>query len=528
MANPVLVIRLEVFCLILVVIIRIFSLAYRSNNYDKLFHTILWATLAHLVLNIASSTIVLVPGFNDPGTTLYIVTRVIYYLFYLSIVFYCSLFLKYALMLTRHRKNMKFVNIASYFAAFICLILLFFTKITFERVNDTYISSGVPPVACFAVAFFNFICAFGVMIIYRKQIKENVMKILFPISFTAIFLIFLQSFISELMITGASITLVTIGFFFSSEDTTFAFKQENRKGGIGEIKKNSDFNDDLVKYNEEFISNKQNKFIIARVSIDNLLEINSVTGHPSGSQCIEMVMRNAVDSLINCEALYRSSGVEITAIYKNKNEDIVKNDLFTLKTSLKINSANLEISPVISLGYAVSSETNNNLDEVLNASNFSLYKNRKEPKTGEELLDVNGISINITGLSDYMFDAMCLSNDTDHPYLLNLKTNVMRIAPKWKEEFGLANDIMYDLPTVWINHIHPDDRQNFIDNFTNSVSGKQKEHHLKYRSLNKDGVYVKCYGHGSLYANENGLQLFAGHMETFGIIEDENDDSWVK
>ena len=44
--------------------------------------------------------------------------------------------------------------------------------------------------------------------------------------------------------------------------------------------------DDLEQFNQEFAANKTSKFIIARASMDNLMEINSSFGHPYGDLSI--------------------------------------------------------------------------------------------------------------------------------------------------------------------------------------------------------------------------------------------------
>ena len=528
MTHPMLMIRAEIFCLILLMFIYIVSKRYKKAFKSSSFSILLSSAIIHIIFNIAASTVVFFTNFEDTSSVSYIVTIVIYVLFYLSVAVFSSEYLRYTLLLLKP-ENKKSTYIKSYIVAIIFIVSLPFLKIEFTEIQGTYISTGIAPIACSVVAFVDFIYSFIVMVLYRKRIKENVMDVLFPVSFAAIMLVVAQAFVSEILSTGMAITLVAISFFFSSENPTSIFQEKNKISAEQKFKTNSDFKTDIVALNEEFINNKLTKITVVRSTIDNLTEINSEFGHQFGDDCIDLFLNCAVSSLVYAENIYRTTGAEFTAIYKNKNEDFIKNDLVAFKTSLKINGSNLESKPVVSIGYAVSSETNNSVDEVLNAADYSLFKNREETRGASELTDVEGVSINITGLTNYMFDAMCIaSNDNDHPFIMNLKTNVMRITPKWKEEFDLVSDIMYDLTTVWINHIHPDDRQAFIDDFTATVTRKQKTHNQKYRALNKDGVYIKCFCHGAVFTDETGLQLFAGHLETFGPVKDENDDSWVR
>lgn len=515
---PILILRSEIICLILLLFTAVIVKRYGIRKSNRSFALLLTFAIIHVVFD--GITVYTV---NQTDTIPTVVNNICHILFYLSALAFSSEFLLCTFRICMPAKKQKQQTIISYALFALYVVCLPFLKIEYTLGNGSYSSAGSAAYMGYACAFINFICAFIVMVISRKKIQTNVVKTLFPVTFVAIIIVVAQVFVRELLFTGAAVTICTLGFFFSDVNPTQVVQQKIAKDSVDSFKTKSDFDKDIIKFNEVFNEDKTKRFIIVRCAIDNIMDVNNNFGHNEGDNYISLCLNTASKTLTNCTELYRASGSEFNAIYIDKDEETVKKDLSSLKTSIKISASSMQYKPSVSAGYAVSSETHNGLEEVVAAAEFSLYKSKEASKNGADLIDdtTEGISINITGLSDYMFDAMCIGNGNDYPYILNVKTNVMRIPPKWQEEFGIANAIMYDLATVWINHIHPDDRQAFIDDFTATMAGKQEKHDCWYRSMDKNGVYVKCHCQGGLFKNDAGIQLFAGHMSTHGPVDNQ-------
>ena len=526
--NPILVLRSEIICLIILVFVAIISKKYKIGEKNKSFRRLVIFAILHVILDI---TTVITVNHNEIGVldsllgdfvVPMIVNKTLHVFFYLTALGFSSEFLFYVLTINVDQKNRKkYLWCYSFFVIYAVIVWFPFMNITWELGNGTYSSSGLAAYLGYGFAFVNFFTSFVYMITHRKQLKQNIMSSLFSMTFVAILLVVVQVFVRELLFTGAAVTLITVGIFFSNENPSQVFEQRNKINALTQLKTNSEYEKDKEAYNEEFKKDPSVKYIIIHCAIDDLAEVNNNLGHNVGDEYIAMVINCAVRSFKKADNMYRSSGSEFYIIYKGVEEPVVKSDIKAFVNMIKISASNLTYTPSVNYGYAVSTDTNNDLSEVLTAVELSLYNNREAAKSGEEMSDDDGISINVAGLTNYMFDAMLIQkNNTDYPYLLNLKTNVMRITPEWKEAFGLPKDIMVGLPTLWINRIHPNDRQNFIDDFTATASGKQPQHNCDYRAMNKDGKYIKCSCHGAVY-DDNGIAVFAGHMYTSGFADQE-------
>ena len=100
-------------------------------------------------------------------------------------------------------------------------------------------------------------------------------------------------------------------------------------------------------------------------------------------------------------------------------------------------------------------------DKVLRVADYMMYRNKADIKReiAEGVIHHTGTRLNLSGLTDRIFDAMCLTSEEYYPYLNNLETNVTRVAPAMAEFFGLEGEFIADFATIWVEKVHPDDRQ---------------------------------------------------------------------
>lgn len=508
--NLILVLRSELMCLIVLVFIALASKRYKLSKDNINFARMLIFGLLHICFDII--TVITV---NNVNVIPAIVNKIFHVLFYLTALLFSIEFLTYVMKKCSFKYQVN-ITTTSYIFVLLYAVGVWFLEIEYMPGNGTYSSTGTAAYIGYALAFINFFFSFFLMILYRRRLKENIMVTLFPMTFIAIIIVVVQSFLRELLFTGAAITIIIVGLFFSNENPAQVFQQRSKLEAISSLKTKRKFFSDLNDNNNEFLLNKSITYIIARFSVNNVPEINEEYGHVIGDDYISIIINCAVKSFSKAFSIYRLNGDEFGIIYKDIDEKQFVNDIISFNTSIKINTSTLPYLSDVSIGYCVSNDSFDSLFDVKSTADYHLYKSIKEARNGIEAIVSKDGKENMAGLDNFMFDAFLLSSNNDHPYILNLKTNVMRITPKWKDEFGLSSDILYDLPTLWINKIHPDDRQKFIDDFTATVNGAQSAHHCDYRAINKDGVYIKCSCHGSVYKTDDGISVFAGHMYTLG------------
>lgn len=116
-------------------------------------------------------------------------------------------------------------------------------------------------------------------------------------------------------------------------------------------------------------------------------------------------------------------------------------------------------------------------------------------------------------LNNCLFDAFARASDNTYIYVSDLKTDLTRWSCSAVDYFGLEGEYFYGAKDKWLEHIHPDDRQIYIDDITGVFTGVSEYHNCQYRAKNRYGEYVWVECRGSVIQDEEGTPiLFAGMM----------------
>lgn len=119
-----------------------------------------------------------------------------------------------------------------------------------------------------------------------------------------------------------------------------------------------------------------------------------------------------------------------------------------------------------------------------------------------------------------VFSALAGTSEKRYIFVCNMETNVSRWSRNAVEYFGLPGEYMYDVAPIWIEHVHPDDRQKYTESLDDLFSGRALVRDFDYRAENKAGEYVVCTCRGIILKGENGEpDLFAGTIENHGVTE---------
>ncbi len=125
------------------------------------------------------------------------------------------------------------------------------------------------------------------------------------------------------------------------------------------------------------------------------------------------------------------------------------------------------------------------------------------------------------GLGGRAFEAFAESSDERYLFMCNMDTNVSRWSRAIVEEFDLPGEYMYDAGNIWLERIHPDDRELYLKDIEAVFSGKKLYHDVTYRAKNRQGVYTVCTCKGyMLRGNGSGPDIFAGTIYNHGVLDD--------
>lgn len=118
------------------------------------------------------------------------------------------------------------------------------------------------------------------------------------------------------------------------------------------------------------------------------------------------------------------------------------------------------------------------------------------------------------------FEGMTNDEGKRHAYVCDMNLNISRWSKSAVDFFGLPSEYIENAGEVWAGHVHPDDRQRYLDDIAAVLSGEKDYHNLDYRARNAQGEYIVCTCKGKVMPSLNGNgQIFIGTIENHGISE---------
>lgn len=115
-------------------------------------------------------------------------------------------------------------------------------------------------------------------------------------------------------------------------------------------------------------------------------------------------------------------------------------------------------------------------------------------------------------LQNKLFDILSSSSSDIYFYICDVKRDYSRWSKNTVEDFGVP-EYAYNNAAVWMEHIHPDDREAYRLDVESVFAGKKAHHECEYRALTAKGEYVWLKCTGMMCRNEAGeAVLFAGVM----------------
>lgn len=115
---------------------------------------------------------------------------------------------------------------------------------------------------------------------------------------------------------------------------------------------------------------------------------------------------------------------------------------------------------------------------------------------------------------DALFEAYSIAADGAYVYVCDIKNDFSRWSKAAVDYFGLPGEYMDNAGGIWLEHIHPEDQEDFKTNIEDLFAGRDKSHNIQYRAKTKDGKYVLCSCSGVVLPDDDG-----GPLVFCGIIK---------
>ena len=512
---PVLILRCEVVCLLILLSLVYTSRSYHIGRDSRTFYRLCSFAVMHVIFDIVTVWTVnhldSVPGWLNNAAHI---------IFYLTAILFSHEILHYVVKLC-YPGHANRIYVTGLVLPAIYLCCLPWLDIEYVTVSGTNSSTGPAAYVGYGIAFVYFVSAAIVILLNTKRLSAAIKRTLLPVLLVLTLTETVQCFYRELLFTGAAITIVTVAFFFTLENPVKIFERKVMTDALTGVRSRHSYDTDIAAFDVEFTKHPSDDFIFAFCDINNLRAINARFGHTEGDNYISFIASELKKSLLHADGIYRMGGDEFLVVFRGVPEETAAKELAAVHANAELDSVDMDYDPSVAIGYAVSTTEYSTLRDVLRTADYMMYRNKAEMKERKAFIKgIKGTRLNLTGLTDRLFDAMCTSNDRTYPFITNMETGVTRISDYWKEYFDLPDVFYSDFNSVWSDYIHPDDRKAFLDDINNTVSGRQQYHDCEYRAINPSGEYVKCSCHGSLYHGKDGEpDIFAGYMINHGVEE---------
>ena len=514
--NPILVLRAELVCLVILLYLTFVSRTYRMGKDVRVFNQILFFAIVHVIMDMVTVYTV-----NHTETVPLWLNNLAHIIFYLSAIMYSYEMCIYTLNLSKPQQMNRQKRLLALLPVIVYIIMLCTPVLTIEyaQLNGTKASVGTAASVGYVIAFAYFAVAIGSIFVHWRSVGKHFKRVMLPMLFLLIISELIQTQVKEFLFTGCAITAITVAFFFTLENPATVLERKVMMDALSGLGTRSGYEHDMAEYDREFERDKNISFTFLFVDINNLRSVNGLFGHQEGDSYISNVAVLLMTSLRGAEHIYRMGGDEFLAIYRKTDEKVVIRDIKRVQDACAKGRDSHGYAPELAIGYAVSDPKYNTLRDVLRVADYMMFRNKADIKRDivEDTIHHTGTHLNLSGLTDRVFDAMCLTSEEYYPYLTNLETNVTRVAPAMVEFFGLEGEFIDNFSEIWPKYVHPDDLQEYISDLSATVSGRKQYHFCRYRAKAKNGEYVDLTCRGGIYHGRDGEpDVFAGYVVNHG------------
>lgn len=363
----ILILREELLCAIILIFLQIYYAVNKVKTKEAFFPKIASAALIHVLLDAITVYTV-----NHLDTVPAPLNRGLHILFYISGVLFAILLYNHSVNLCGLYHISSRLRYTGYTLLAVFSVVLCFVPM--QYVQGTYTNYSYGPLAFLAYGLFFFYCLLSLYILIRFRQKLDRKTRVFMIPFLSFLLLAVtaQAFSTELLFTGAIITLATLGLFVTLENPDKDYMEQALWDYTTGLKNRNSYERDMAQ--ARFLAQaKKNPpnigFLVA--DINNLKYVNDHYGHPEGDRLIaasSSILRNNLKTATN---IYRMGGDEFLAIYNTPDASVIRAEMDAVTKACR-NVTDLSLPICLAMGYT-HGPLDSNVNELLKQADQKMY-----------------------------------------------------------------------------------------------------------------------------------------------------------
>lgn len=239
--------------------------------------------------------------------------------------------------------------------------------------------------------------------------------------------------------------------------------------------------------------------------LNGLKALNDKNGHVAGDRHI-CSLAELLMEIFGLENVYRLGGDEFLVVdyLISQGEMEEKVERFEEKCD--------ERGISVSIGLEYRDSTDETFEQVLNAADEKMYDSKRAYYSSFRDNRPAKKEVKNDTLNNILYEALADASENVYLYVSDMNTGLSRWSKHSVEYFGLPDEYMENAGEIWLEHIHPNDKDMYLEDITNVFEGKSKRHSCQYRAKNRFGQYVWVECKGKVITGANGNNVFAGMM----------------
>ena len=237
-------------------------------------------------------------------------------------------------------------------------------------------------------------------------------------------------------------------------------------------------------------------FTCAYIDLDHLKRCNDYFGHAEGNRYILAVCRSLVAMLRDDELLFRVGGDEFILISNASDEHELESRLESCRAALIETTSRPGSAMVYSFSFGCShanpaigdSRRQMTLDADRKMYRYKLMHRVQQPQADESPKQ----TMHDTPFNDRSFQALSMTSENRYLFVINLDTTESQWSLSAVRDFNLPSEHPFNSIPMWLERVHPEDRDNVRAELANIENGTWHFHTMQYRVMSSSGEYTLC------------------------------------
>lgn len=267
------------------------------------------------------------------------------------------------------------------------------------------------------------------------------------------------------------------------------------------------------------------KFYVTFIDLDNLKYRNDHYGHAEGDRYLRYACNFITLHSQDDDTLYRLGGDEFVLLSMTGPLESLEQRMEAIRTRFT-NGQKISADIIDSFSYGsicMDPSGSKAVSALLGEADQKMYKYKAASKAAAKAAYM--VTAKPEGnmgfaSSNILFEALSHCSKNQYIYLTNMANGLTRWSLGAVQDFGLPGEYVTDINEIWTPRIHPDDREAFIKDITEVMTGKKRFHDIEYRALDARGNYTRCLCRGCMLYDDNANPaIFAGVMTNLGVVD---------